>query len=208
MKSSETLKRSAAKVEGRQQIVEKAKMEWRSAIDARAPKHNMKFHSERSPVPVGLDEDIDEPLTNSPREKRGSIYAAAAQVNGNAIELRGHGIYLGHPIISVWNPLGNCLWRRAGPRSTVKCSLLRITVARLSSRYAHGCRVTGSSSNVPIHPYKPRSRSRGSRCRRRHATCTCLFVEITRAASRAELNFCRMRECSPPLDRCALLFSD
>lgn len=72
----------------------------------------------------------------TPRENESLL---VTRVDGNAIELRGYGICLGHPIISVWNPLGNCLWRRAGPRSTVKCSLIRITVAELSFRYALGC---------------------------------------------------------------------
>lgn len=46
--------------------------------------------------------------------------------------------------------MGNCLWRQAGPRSTVKCSLMRITVARLSFRYALGCRVTDPIRYTPV----------------------------------------------------------
>lgn len=108
---------------------------------------------------------IDELLTNSPRENDPASSLLVTRVNGNAIELRGYGICLGHPIISVWNPLGNCLWRQAGPRSTVKCSLIRITVARLSFRYALGYYVADRSNTVPIQPYKPRSRSCGSSAR-------------------------------------------
>lgn len=46
--------------------------------------------------------------------------------------------------------MGNCLWRQAGPRSTVKCSLMRITVARLSFRYALGSRVTDPIRYTPV----------------------------------------------------------